>query len=139
MNAKKRGGFVVFGLVLSLLIFFSTSLSASAADTKEIYEGDVISVTDGGTLSIFDNTYKFNLNSDGNKSFVDNTGSPDFVFINLKDCSFIDELKICFDRASGSTMYLKFYSMIPDLEVTHALANSKVLLGQENNLNVSIT
>ncbi|MFP4118231.1 MAG: hypothetical protein ACLFTR_04900 [Candidatus Woesearchaeota archaeon] len=128
-------------LILSFICIFISAVPVMADSVSEdaIFEGDTFSVADGGSLDIFNYSLNFVLDADGENIFVDVSDSEHYAIIPLDSCKDIDLIELCFERASGSTIYATMFTRVPYLTFETSIDSDESLVGEVNTFTANIT
>ncbi len=137
MSCEDRRGVIYF---FSLFFLFLLSFSAHAElQEGEIIEGETFSVTDGGSISIFDYDLLFEVDSNQTRLFIDDRNSDEYSIIPMDSCGTIEFLQFCFDRMSGSNIFSRIFTENPFVTLSGELGDDDVLVGKENYLELNVS
>lgn len=120
-----------------MIVLLSTFVIASTRQT-DIFEGDTFSVSDGGAINIYDYNIQFTLDADENKVFINDLLSDHFVFVNKGECGRLSNLDFCFDRVSGNALFIRVFSMIPEVFLFQNFDEKEILVGTEFSYEIEI-
>ncbi|MFW6231356.1 MAG: hypothetical protein ACOC32_05030, partial [Nanoarchaeota archaeon] len=122
-----------------MLVFALSSAVHAASKESELYEGDTFSVSDGGSISVYDYQLRYTMSSNSSMVYIEDMNSDEFVFVDKENCGDLEYLEICYDRSSGSTIFSRLFSRVPSLALDHEIGQEESLVGEENWFNVTIT
>ena len=127
-----------FSLLLAMMFIFCSPVMASERQTQ-VYEGDTFSVTDGGSISIYNHQLNFVLDGTETKILVTDSTTDLYATINIEGCRMLSHLRLCFDRVSGSALFIRVFSIIPNLGISQSFEEEEFLLGSDFEYSITIS
>ena len=130
---------VIFYSSLFFVVMLLISNSAYASERQtQVYEGDTFSVSDGGSINIYYHQLRFVLDGTETKVVITDSVTDLYAIVDIDSCRTLSHLRFCFDRVSGSAIFIRVFSLIPNLGISRSFEEKEVVLGTDFEYSITI-